>query len=220
MLLREECSQLKKHDSTQEQWLTAEINFLSVHQYYTRYATLNWHPVKLKHILNKQAELKKLTSKSNESAKKLKLKEDELKLKQKRSDLPEKGVETMFRTSLKNHMELSAIADNKANMMLSISALVISIVISSLASKLDSNPALIGPTVFMLIVCLVSIVLAALSTRPKITGGRFTQEDVKSRKANLLFFGNFHKMQLDDYEWGMKEMMKDREYLYLSLIHI
>lgn len=124
----------------------------------------------------------------------------------------------MFRTSLKNHMELSAIADNKANMMLSVSALVLSIVISSLASKLDKHSELIVPTIFIVLVCLVTIVLATLSTSPKITGGKFSTDDVKKRKANLLFFGNFHKMKLDDYDWGMKEMMKDKEYLYSSLI--
>ncbi|MFB0925906.1 MAG: DUF5706 domain-containing protein, partial [Vicingaceae bacterium] len=72
--------------------------------------------------------------------------------------------------------------------------------------------------VFMLVVCLITIVLATLSTKPKILTGKFSTEDVKNRKANLLFFGNFHKMELKDYEWGMKEIMKDKEYLYSSLI--
>ena len=36
-------------------------------------------------------------------------------------------------------------------------------------------------------------------------------------KVNLLFFGNFHKMKLDEFEWAMGEMMKDRDYLYGSL---
>jgi len=35
--------------------------------------------------------------------------------------------------------------------------------------------------------------------------------------VNLLFFGNFHKMKLDEFEWAMSEMMKDRDYLYSSL---
>jgi len=32
-----------------------------------------------------------------------------------------------------------------------------------------------------------------------------------------LFFGNFHKMSLDDFEWAMGEMMQDRDYLYSSM---
>ena len=38
-----------------------------------------------------------------------------------------------------------------------------------------------------------------------------------SNYGNLLFFGNFHKMKLDEFEWAMGEMMKDRDYLYGSL---
>jgi hypothetical protein len=56
-----------------------------------------------------------------------------------------------------------------------------------------------------------------LSTRPTITTGRFTREDVQKKSANLLFFGNFHRMELKDYEWGISEMMKDSEYLYGSM---
>ena len=33
-----------------------------------------------------------------------------------------------------------------------------------------------------------------------------------------MFFGNFHNSQLDDYMWGMKEMMKDADFLYGSMI--
>jgi hypothetical protein len=60
--------------------------------------------------------------------------------------------------------------------------------------------------------------LAILATRPNVSSGVFTDQDVLSKKTNLLFFGNFHKMKLDRYEWGMKEMMKDGDYLYSSLI--
>ena len=61
------------------------------------------------------------------------------------------------------------------------------------------------------------MVFSILSTRPKITEGRFTKEDIREKKTNLLFFGNFHNMPLDDFKWGMDEMMKDKEFLYGSL---
>lgn len=218
MLLKEECRLNMKLNLTDEEWLNKDITFLTNQKYYTRYAQLNFNENKAKNLLARKNELIKYTSKYKGLDQKIKTKEKELSLKVKKSKTPERGIETMFRTALKNHMELSAIADNKANMMLSISALVLSIVISSLASKLDTNPELIPPTTFMLLVCLITIVLATLSTSPKITGGVFTPDAVKNRKANLLFFGNFHKMNVDDYEWGMKEMMKDKDYLYGSLI--
>jgi hypothetical protein len=59
--------------------------------------------------------------------------------------------------------------------------------------------------------------LSILATRPNITSGEFTKKDVADRKVNLLFFGNFHKMKLPDYEWAMGELIKDKDYVYNTL---
>jgi len=64
----------------------------------------------------------------------------------------------------------------------------------------------------------VTIIFAILSTRPKVTSGVFTREDIENKKINLLFFGNFYKMPLEEYDWAMNEMMKDRDYLYSNMI--
>jgi hypothetical protein len=40
---------------------------------------------------------------------------------------------------------------------------------------------------------------------------------VKDKKVNLLFFANFHKMSLPEFEWAMGELMKDKAYLYSSM---
>ena len=61
------------------------------------------------------------------------------------------------------------------------------------------------------------MVMSILATRPNVTRGEFTKEDVEKKKVNLLFFGNFHKMALKDFEWAMNEMMQDRDYLYGSM---
>ena len=133
--------------------------------------------------------------------------------------MPERGIETMFRVTLKNHITLSNIADTKANILLSVNAIIVSLVLSSLVSKLDnpSNKYLIIPTVIFVLFTVASIILSILATRPNVTSGKFTKEDVANKKVNLLFFGNFHKMSLKDFEWAMGEMMLDRDYLYSSM---
>ncbi len=128
-----------------------------------------------------------------------------------------RGVETMYRTTYRTHVNLSSIADNKANIMLSINAIIISIVVSTLVPRFPENSKLILPTVILLAVCLVSVVFATLSTRPKITEGRFSREDIKNKRSNLLFFGNFYNMKLEDFQWGMTEMIKDADFLYSSM---
>lgn len=131
---------------------------------------------------------------------------------------PTRGIETMFRTTSKSHMELSAIADNKANIMISINSIILSVLVSVLIRKLEEYPHMTIPAVLLTVVCLTTIVFAVLATRPNVTKGRFEREDIINKKANLLFFGNFHQMKLEDYQWGMKEMLKDADYLYGSMI--
>jgi len=99
--------------------------------------------------------------------------------------------------------------DNKANIMLSINAIIVSISVSTLVPNFGDNPKLIIPTLLLLLVCLASIVFATLSTMPKVTEGIFTREDIRQKKSNLLFFGNFYNMKMDDFHWGMMEMIKE-----------
>jgi hypothetical protein len=150
---------------------------------------------------------------------KSKIKSEELKLKKKKARTPERGIETMFRVTLRNHITLSNIADTKANILLSVNAIIISLALSNLIPKLDnpSNDYLIIPTVIFVVFSLVSMALSVLATRPNVTSGKFTKEDVEQKKVNLLFFGNFHKMKLDDFEWAIGEVMKDKDYLYTSM---
>jgi hypothetical protein len=102
---------------------------------------------------------------------------------------------------------------------LSVNAIIVSLVLSNLVSKLDnvSNAYLIYPTVIFVLFTVASMILSVLATRPNVTSGKFTKEDVANKKVNLLFFGNFHKMSLPDFEWAMGEMMQDRDYLYSSM---
>ena len=215
-LLRQEWAQQNYKHFTDIQWVEENIKFFStMHQYYTPYAREKWQPEKDKHLVRLYKDLRKLKAEKEKSL----LKEQELILKEKKAKTPERGIETMFRVTLRNHITLSNIADTKANILLSVNAIIISVALSNLIPKLDnpSNSYLIIPTVIFVVFSVISMGLSVLATRPNITSGEFTREDVKQKKVNLLFFGNFHKMELDEFEWAMGEVMKDRDYLYSSL---
>ena len=196
------------------EWLDENINVLSKkHEFYTDYALKNWQPRKEKN-LSKLIKTKK--------KQKLKLKTEEIKAKYKaqyKDESPERGIQTFYRTALRNHIKLSDIADTKANILLSVNAIIISLVLSTLISKLDnpSNEYLIIPTVIFTLSSVISMVLSIIATRPNITSGQFTKEDVKQRKVNLTFFGNFHKMELHEFQWAIDELLKDKNYVYSSL---
>ena len=214
-LLRKEWELTLEKKLSKSEWLNENISFLTNHTFYSALASGKWENRKGKNLANLLLDQNKI----KESTEKLKQKKDELKFKKHKLDLPERGIETMFRVALRNHITLSDIADTKANILLSVNAIIISLVLSNLVSKLDnpSNYYLVWPTAVFALFTVASIVLSVLATRPNVTQGKFTKKDVANKKVNLLFFGNFHQMKLDEFEWAMTEMMQDRDYLYSSL---
>jgi hypothetical protein len=212
--LRIEWENLNQKTYSDADWVAENIDFLSnKHQYYTNFALENWQTLKEKNIKRLQKKRNKMElNTTKELDKELKKREKEEK--------PDRAIDTLFRVTLNNHTSLSGIADSKANILLSVNAIIISIALSTLIPKLDSprNAHLMIPTFIMLMSSVITIVFAILSTRPKVTKGIFTRQDIEDKKVNLLFFGNFYKMDLAEYQWAMNEMMKDKEYLYNSMI--
>jgi HD superfamily phosphodiesterase len=195
-------------------WAKENLSFLmNKHRFYTDFALKKWRPLKERNILLVQKRIEKQEKKEADKM------EEENKKKDK-AEKPERGIDTLFRVTLGNHTRLSGIADSKANILLSVNAIIISIALSSIIPKLDSpkNAHLVIPTFIMLISSVITIIFAILSTRPKVTSGFFTRDDVEAKKVNLMFFGNFYKMPLEEYDWAMNEMMKDRDYLYSTMI--
>ena len=208
--LRQELESNNQKTFSDFEWSRENIDFLcNKHQYYTDYARKTWQPLKEKTIklLKKNANNMELNN-TKESKKKDK------------EEKPARAIDTLFRITLNNHTSLSGIADSKANILLSVNAIIISIALSTLIPKLDSpsNAHLMVPTFIMLMSSVITIIFAILSTRPKVTKGVFSRQDIENQKVNLLFFGNFYKMPLEEYQWAMNEMMKDKDYLYNSMI--
>ncbi len=129
-----------------------------------------------------------------------------------------RGVETMLRSSYRVQMDLTGLADNKANIMISINGIIISIIIASVAPKLDANPWLLIPTMIFLLGTLVSIVFAILAARPRVSSLPITLEDLKHSEGNILFFGNFANMSEADFVEGMLDLIQDKTVLYEAMI--
>lgn len=129
-----------------------------------------------------------------------------------------RGVQTVLRLASSNHIELSQMADSKANILISVNAIIISVILSVLINRLDIDTYLTIPTIIFLTSSVVTTILAILTTRPKLTEGTFTREDILAKKTNLLFFGNFYKSTLAEYEWAMSKLLEDKDYIHGSQI--
>ncbi len=210
--LRKELELAGVANYTPREWLDENIKVLSKkHSFYTDYALQNWQKRKEKNLAKLIKEKKKL---------KTKRKTEEIKAKYKaqyKNESPERAIQSFYRTALRNHIKLSDIADTKANILLSVNAIIISVVLANLISKLDTNPYLTLPTVIFTLFSVISMIMSIIATRPNVTSGQFTKEDVINKEVNLTFFGNFHKMELKEFEWAIQEMLKDKNYVYNSL---
>ncbi|WP_339725120.1 Pycsar system effector family protein [Maribacter stanieri] len=209
-LLREELSLLGIQSNTPVDWREENIKLLRTkHRFYTDYAIRTWQKRKDKNIKR----LIKAKKKNNELVKKENLKAHF------KGELPDRGIQTLYRVTLQSHLKLSDIADTKANILLSVNAIIVSMALANLVPKLDnpSNDYLFYPTFLFIVFSVVSMVMSIIATRPNVTSGQFTEEEVTSKKVNLLFFGNFHKMKLEQYNWAMTELIKDKDYIYSSL---
>ena len=129
-----------------------------------------------------------------------------------------RGIETMFRSAYRVQMDLTGLADNKANMMISINGIIISIIIAAVAPKLDTNPWLLLPTTVFLLGTLVSIIYAILAARPRVSSDPITLEDLEHSKGNILFFGDFANLSEEHFTEGMFELIEDRGVLYETMI--
>jgi len=219
-LMRKEAEAFWQKKIEKDKWRENTIALFESHHYHTGYCEQLLSEGKAKNL----RDLKDKVGPKNQdvvSSATAVIKESEPKIKsvkKKESDRPEKGIETMFRITSGNHQRLSDMADNKAHIMISTNSIILSVILSILLRKLEDNPYLILPTLLLLIICVVTMVFSILATRPHVPPGRFTAEDIAQKKVNLLFFGNFYRMSLPEYEGGMLKMMEDREFLYGSLI--
>lgn len=200
--LRQELTNISGEKMRKRDWLKSNITFFKQHRYYSPAGNELLLPGKI----NNLAKLEALAQGKQE--------EDERKAANLISD--SRTAQNQFRTALRNHMDLSSIADNKANIMLSINALILTISLPFIAEKIH-EPFMLIPSICLIIVSVLSIVFATLSTRPVKMTGKVAQNDIKNNLSNLFFFGNFFKMSYPEYAAGIKTVLSESELLESSI---
>ena len=119
----------------------------------------------------------------------------------------EKGTETLFRLLSKNQYTLNTMIDRKSNILISVNALILSIVIGTVLSELDKEPHLLLPSMIILGTNLTSIAFAIFATRPELIHGG-------GEANNLMFYGNFHDMEEADYTKKLTDLIYQGDELY------
>ncbi len=203
--LRHEWEVFQNKTFTDVEWFELNDKFVSSHEYFTEVA---------KNLYGEKKEqnrkfLKKTAKKERKDKIKYTVGDGKIK--------GSKSAQMMFKTALRNHIDLSNLADNKANIMLSVNALIVTVAVPMAASYISDDLVLAIPVGTLLITCLASMIFATLATRPIKMGGSTSLETIKNGKSNLFFFGNFYKMSFEQYQEGMDHVISDEENLDNSI---
>jgi predicted metal-dependent HD superfamily phosphohydrolase len=160
--MREEWNHTAEHKISRRKFHKISEKFFRQHAYFTDFAKKELQEKKEQNLQLIQKEIYRMELKKE---KKL-LQSSKEKTKSKRYS---RGVESMFRNTARMQINLSSIADNKSNILISVNAIIISITMTVLVSRFEETPNIILPTLIFLSFSLVTIVFAILSTRPHIS---------------------------------------------------
>lgn len=198
-------------------WERNSLALLEKHQFYTAYCIDLLQKGKEKNIRRLHKKIGNLEGK-NVSHSLLPASDDKEEDSKRKNSFVARGIQTMLRLTSENHVELSNMADGKASILISVNAIIISLILSVLIRRIEVDTHLTIPTFIFLASSLATIIIAIMATRPKVSTGNFSREDILNKSTNLLFFGNFYKTKVKEYQWAMNTMMRDPDYLYSSLI--
>ena len=175
------------------------------------------------------AKEKKKLEKSSDLALKKELNVSDIELKELKKNLQkskgrdDRGIQTLFRTTSKNHYTLNEMVDKKASIMITVNSIILSLVLGGIIGEINDHghphiDARTLPIFLLTLTSMLSIVFALVSIRPIDTHGEFTEDEVRNKEGNLLYYGNFHNMAERDFEWAFLQMMNDKDFMYGSLI--
>ena len=128
---------------------------------------------------------------------------------------PAAHLDQMIRQTRAHHVNLSALADRKANMILTIASIMIPLSINFLYDQRSHLAAVI-----LIGFCVLTILSAALAAMPKIKTAKTLEckPDISHPSFNILFFGSFACMPYDAYKEEMETLMNDANAVYESQI--
>ncbi len=213
-LLRIEWEQVASKFYTDLEWAELQLQFLISKNFKTSAAIKKYGNIREENIRWQRELIETLKGEH----KKNELKEQ---VAAARTNKEGRGIETLYRSVYDYHINLSSIADNKANIMISVNTIIISIIITLFGSGYTftgdgiASVRFVFPMLFLVLSSLVSVVFAILSARPNVT----TKEkyELKNKSSSILFFGNFAQLKLTEFVDYIKILKDQKEELYDSM---
>ena len=120
----------------------------------------------------------------------------------------DKDAINIIRTTLRNNVELTHIADNKANVLLSLTAIMITFLIPNVVANMEyiEKKHLYIPLIILSTTCLLTILICTIVLKP-IHFDKLRDKNDPIGRHSPFFFGNFYKMKPKEYYQYMQESL-------------
>jgi hypothetical protein len=218
--LREEIARSENIQYSEEEWLIKSVGLLESQNYFTKSARDIFEKRKHKnsallnaYLVSLKTNPEKATGSPFLSGRKSKNDKSE----QKDNYTPERSAESLFRNTSRNQMSMIQLADYKANIIITVNAIIVSALLSILVTKLDTNNYLEIPTLLLVLTSVTTIIIALAASRPKMKLDGQPKGSLGKLEKNMLFFGHFYKKSMNEYKNIIREIIYNKDELYDSL---
>ena len=126
---------------------------------------------------------------------------------------PRPQLDHMLRETRIHLISFSQMADTKANILLSISSVLLSISLTRI-----SDPRFAGALVVLVGFLLITIFLALMTVIPKVQGFRHKKHSVHDPTYSPLYFGDYADIPYEEYTQNMEEIMNDSNRTYETMV--
>lgn len=127
--------------------------------------------------------------------------------------VPERNTaDNMLRTTQQHHVQLSALADTKANIIITVSSIVLSLALGRL-----NDPKLMASAATLCVFTLLALLLAILAVLPKFRRAKQPEDGPLPDQFNLLFFGHFSGLSQDRFEREIAKQLANDGRVYRAV---
>lgn len=164
---------------------------------------------------NDPAPLSKTPNKKNKSKGKVKDKVVE-----ERDDMIKgsRGIDTLLRNAYRSQLDMLALAATKANIMISLNGLLMSMLIISGTHLVSINGMYIIPIAIFLVTCAMATTFAVFAARPEISRNKYNYGDFMRDDARLMVFEEFSDLRESEYLDAMTHLLNDPKRVYRSML--
>ncbi len=129
------------------------------------------------------------------------------------ADVPERNTgDNLIRTAQQHHVQLSAMADLKANIIITVSSVVLTVTLGRI-----NDPELKLSAITLLCFTSVALILSILAVLPKYRPLRL-QTSATPPNFNLFFFGHFAEMPPEEFLRRVSRNMQNDGSAYESMV--